>query len=1686
MTAINNNSNLSETEKRLETTPAKGSIEKAFDQAVETIQKRLEKSLNKIASNVMSDDKKKAILWLIEDIQDTDNTTLEDDRINKIKSVLSDKNVPNDIKEQIAWLYGYAREINDLESSYKAELWALVTWISTEITSLFANFPENNAKKISSKFKEVKAEGVILPNGIDVNKIWDALSETIYDVTALDSKRNIAFHELQNLANSMRGLEKSKYDGILRRAKDADSKKEQTTKTFTSNAPREARSTAKIVSDFLQKEIDEETDYATKQTKIKKLETFTSGLSTVSDLYKQNMDFVSEAKVNVEKYDEIDSWIAELNVLKKDPSWGKIFKVIKKTYNIDEKDFSILTTAAKHVNLTDIFSIVGTSGSKAFDKKFPEGYNRTGDWWGPFRSELGMARAAAKVYEKYTTKNSDATANNNVQKFLNQVRPILENNDVTNSKVLWEQIARLTTVTNSAEKVKTDKKLAYMLWDIDANGKVNKEDGATIAWLALSNMYENAKAQLSEAEVVQNILAFMNMGKEKDKIITLASTEAALMNYLISNPAELQSLRNKLFLMGEEAILIFKKGQKTGEIATSRYIDKEAFSGALDEKEISKLIDKKMWKWYSELLAKLQELAKDPATKSAEAKKYQDLIDDLKKNEIENLKNIKLEAIWIGTMFLKNQYLLASAAGQLTNKTLNEWLSENTKGLLENLSFVPGVAHLGHKKFWVALGINLWWDKQWWEIMTHGDRSASWNFFSAVNVGPRFTFGVGGRYWREWQVNANQIRENFEQTTAKYINAWISAYYSVDGAHVAWDVGYRRDQLRGIEQKGEVIRVDVDLQKLIQEILKKWSTKKEEVLESLKNVFPKTKRTAWMEAFAQKIMNAVGAFKWVDKLSDPKVAENVAKSIAENLARSYNNEQVQGMAKVQFSGTRMIVDFPVRPGAPVDLAIETVLLSVFSSVGFTKYWNTKWLEDLESVQQASDILASGAWLDENNEIGSRSEQTAITYLNSIAKSIQRKENATTTRFSKDNINGAPYILIDKVAFEKMNFAILPVLKQYVWIYENKVAIPALPWVYTELAKSTSLIRTLVFGSVGTGNTEQLMLSDIPDVLPAFDKSILVTPHAVAETIKFLQEEDQLLAPLKDKNIIIDEKNGTVKITEKGEPVKFDWLKGVLKFSELNGDVSVKLDTTANLATEPLKIEYVTQKIMDIELGQPNAEWQSYLDKPEVEAKIIQLKNHGWTPAQKAAYIQYKTAKQTNNPKAAIDAVKKMWFNPNELENQDQSISIANLNYLSGKFALTSATWSKDTSSDNYDKFINTDNNKLRGTLSRERQSKLRDVPLTDLTTARRKWGTYQWLGVNSLQKLIAKEEYLSNWKASFENARKITVSMIWQDALYGSKESKNAIALVFGYGTSWVEENFTGHPKLATKKDGGGLYETSVNDTNLKKYFLENMGTKTNYFDQLAIAIAEQYNAGLAKTDQVDAKSITPELIKNALLAQDDAGRIITIDDKTIPIWAEFSFAFYAECFNESLVMKNLTVTKETKSDVKIEDKVYENLANTTQTATRNQIGINAWVWRVINKGPKSETHTDQLEITSETTTWQVVKNENGDRVFTNGKEEYPLMQQNWKLYLNQGGNQVFVADVPNEVVDIFGSTQQTTEVSITITKKPVNDILENTMKIETTEWYWEIPIYLLTNGYYATDSRKPKYTQKNETDKTD
>lgn len=193
MTATNNNSNLSETEKRLETAPANRSIEKAFDQAVETIQKRLEKSLNKIASNVMSEDKKTAILWLIKDIQDPDNTTLDVDRIDKIKSVLSDKNVPDDIKEQIAWLYGYAREINDLESSYKAELWALVTWISDEITSLFANFPENNAKKISSKFKEVKAESVILPNGIDVNKIWDALSETIYDNTAQTSKRNIAF-----------------------------------------------------------------------------------------------------------------------------------------------------------------------------------------------------------------------------------------------------------------------------------------------------------------------------------------------------------------------------------------------------------------------------------------------------------------------------------------------------------------------------------------------------------------------------------------------------------------------------------------------------------------------------------------------------------------------------------------------------------------------------------------------------------------------------------------------------------------------------------------------------------------------------------------------------------------------------------------------------------------------------------------------------------------------------------------------------------------------------------------------------------------------------------------------------------------------------------------------------------------------------------------------------------------------------------------------------------------------------------------------------------------------------------------------------------------------------------------------------------------------------------------------------
>ena len=295
MTANNNNLNLSETEKRLETAPAKGSIEKAFDQAVETIQKRLEKSLNKIAPKVMSEDKKTAILWLIKDIQDSEEAALNNDRIDKIKSVLSDKNVPDDIKEQIAWLYGYATEINDLESSYKAELWSLVNWISSEITSLFANFPENNAKKISSAFKEVKAEGINLTDEGLTNNLFSLLSQTLNDNTAQTSKRNIAFHELQNLANSTTGAQKQMYVDVLKRAKAIDSKKEQTTQIFTSNAPKEARSTAKIVSDYLQSEINEEKDYTKKQAKIEALQNFTAGLSTVSDLYRQNMDFLKKA-----------------------------------------------------------------------------------------------------------------------------------------------------------------------------------------------------------------------------------------------------------------------------------------------------------------------------------------------------------------------------------------------------------------------------------------------------------------------------------------------------------------------------------------------------------------------------------------------------------------------------------------------------------------------------------------------------------------------------------------------------------------------------------------------------------------------------------------------------------------------------------------------------------------------------------------------------------------------------------------------------------------------------------------------------------------------------------------------------------------------------------------------------------------------------------------------------------------------------------------------------------------------------------------------------------------------------------------------------------------------------------------------------------------------------------------------
>lgn len=187
-------------------------------------------------------------------------------------------------------------------------------------------------------------------------------------------------------------------------------------------------------------------------------------------------------------------------------------------------------------------------------------------------------------------------------------------------------------------------------------------------------------------------------------------------------------------------------------------------------------------------------------------------------------------------------------------------------------------------------------------------------------------------------------------------------------------------------------------------------------------------------------------------------------------------------------------------------------------------------------------------------------------------------------------------------------------------------------------------------------------------------------------------------------------------------------------------------------------------------------------------------------------------------------------------------------------------------------------------------AKLMQAPLSQLMDYRKDGQT----GFVGYEKRMATAGYTKDAINLYTKARAEVGATMKNDVGYGRETVDNAVALVFGYdGKGTLNEKFTTHPEIATKQSTG--------ESTFKKFERDTAGKAI---------IAEFIKTIYEKEPTLKAKFLA-EVQKKIPTATEAQIKEVLINGGTIngiPVYADFGFAFYANCFNESIVMRGLQI----------------------------------------------------------------------------------------------------------------------------------------------------------------------------------
>lgn len=1374
-----NNNILSETEARLETKEsllATNAIESQFNSAVSNIEKKLTEEVKKLK---ISQEEKEALSWLVADIKD-ENTALKQGSIEAINKLLVDDKLPKKVKEQIAWLYGYATEIDQLESSYKEELWSLVTWISDEIVDLFSKFPSKHSAAISWAFDRVK--------------------------TSTDVENEISVTSQKTLAEQ--------------RAKDILQYQESI--KMNQVALRDA----------------------TTENERKKIQT------NIDDALAKLEPLVTNQNGNIDKV-KSDTYKQSIEALKDPVSQMTTLRAFDE-YNKTLADKALKTENQKFIN------------------------SKNGVWKSArdLRAQKSQEIAQIKIDKKTEKKLSSLDkAKRLLDKIAKDFDPLKKEN---------ETIA-----------------FADLLWDINFDGKLDENDSGVINGKQIAYAFTDAYEAWNP--VTKNIVETM---------LTANCTD--------SQKTALEDIKNSALAEGENIKALFAVIQKDPSLLL-------LFSDTLKAVRIN-AIDLSKWFNYGQVEAsKLSETERRAMKEGA----FKNLKESFEKQTGKNF----LEYIWNKTTFLAaffdglkwigiNESLLFN---MIKTNTFNSNLAVSFGGFgnwdLNTITPFMDISVNAEQK--ISNSINV-----------RANAGVSWGLDVSTN-GARFMLPMPhASIWADFKIQKSSKNSlDARKQTAREISPTF--YWTPIALWGEVELSIAGDRIEGIENQTDIIvdKISKALAEVAKQSAEKTNTKT--MVELLKEKFPKTSKET-IEKQAKLLEQVVEVAK---KSSTNRQID--ANLLAKKFSEDWRNEAIMSLSQA----------WKIKSVAPGVVLVAWFMPAATLRATFTKITDKYYTESTISRLQKESAIQTGAWIKEyDGIIGTARIEKLQKESPDYISVINNGDNTMTVKLSpevnKDKLHlldvgrvyvadaVKDYIKIDEKTWDVTLPTNIDVTLQRTY-WGDKVRKEARKWFMNKLLGKTKKVTesgeveyALVIWTNAANQATQVEKGDASYIGSQIDFQKNIEWVVTASSLDMLVQQKSA-GKLENVRTSLDGINATISFDV---PNGYDIISTIGNKSSdgkafsLSTQVNKEIRILKDATNKRIYIQSSDAKIFGFGLAEKDLTTKDVfpdLEKPTLQKDALSpreiVNNRYSKPKEYNAFIKAMKADLSNqeNINRAIAKVKELFP-----ALKAQPLNRADVYMINGLLATVASTENKGYSKDNkfdktkYDAELrNLDPQDLAkapknqaemlSLVSRSRSWKdkiamasLMKMPLGMLINYREKADKGIWF--QGYASRMAKEWYSQDAINLYKNTRSTVGKKMMDDIGYGRTTIENGVAIVFGYDRNGtLDEKLTTHPEVATKqKDGATTYEKFDRNQPATKEIIK------KFFNTLKIKSPDLIAQFTKVVNDKMTKMGLPLTTEDKVIAS------LINDDRIngIPVRADFGFAFYANCFNESIVMQWLQV----------------------------------------------------------------------------------------------------------------------------------------------------------------------------------